>query len=71
MALIRLLADCTEPPCHKCNGSFKPGSLKVKRPSLKPTGANAFSVGGKATVWVHEACSPTRTSRHTQKVKRK
>lgn len=71
MALIRILADGTEVACHKCGKPFKPGSLKVLRPSIKPGVPGSVSVGGKATRWVHEACSPTRTGKHGTGAKRR
>lgn len=71
MALIRLIADGEETPCHKCGREFRPGTMKVKRPSRKPNARGAFSEGGKAYVWVHDTCAPTKASYHGQaKVRR-
>jgi hypothetical protein len=64
MALIRLIADGTEPPCHKCHRPINEGTMKVSRPSLKPIGTGSHSVGGKSMVWVHDACSPTKHKKH-------
>lgn len=64
MALSRQMADGTEHPCHKCGKPFQPMSMKVKRPSGKPGMPGTFSVGGKAYVWVHDACSPTKLKNH-------
>ena len=60
MALVRILADGEESPCHKCGSRFKPGSMKVKRPSFKPGVPGTFTEGGKHYVWVHEKCAPTK-----------
>lgn len=70
MALERAIADGTEYLCHKCGEGFRPGTIKVKRPSRKPGMPGTFSVGGAAYVWVHANCSPTRNKGHQWKKKR-
>lgn len=71
MALQRQLADGTEYPCHKCGRAFRPGEMKYRRSSGKPGMPGTFTIGGKAWVWVHTECAPTRHKQHGRvKIKR-
>lgn len=67
MALKTLMASGTEAPCHKCGKEIRLGDFIVERPSRKPGKPGTFTRGGKARVYVHEECAPTRTSGHHYK----